>query len=168
MIERIQVEEGFLDGLDLTFLPGLNVLIGPRGSGKTSIIELIRFCLDVRGLTEESDSAARQHALSVLGSGQVTVTVRIDGEAIQVARSAQDESPRKAADFRLPLIFSQNQIESLGLHALGKLRIIDGFRGRRAETLARERALLSDVSSLTVEIASIRRELDSIDAQIGV
>jgi len=42
VIERIQVEEGFLDGLDLTFVAGLNVVIGPRGSGKTSIIELGR------------------------------------------------------------------------------------------------------------------------------
>ena len=45
IIERVQVEEGFLDGLDLRFTKGLNVLIGPRGSGKTSVIELIRFCL---------------------------------------------------------------------------------------------------------------------------
>jgi predicted AAA+ superfamily ATPase len=39
IIKRIQVEEGFLDGLDIAFAPGLNVLIGPRGTGKTSVIE---------------------------------------------------------------------------------------------------------------------------------
>jgi hypothetical protein len=33
MIERIQVEEGFLDGLDLTIARGLNVLFGPNASG---------------------------------------------------------------------------------------------------------------------------------------
>jgi hypothetical protein len=41
-IERIMIEGGFLDGLDLTLSPGLNVLIGGRGTGKTSIIEEIR------------------------------------------------------------------------------------------------------------------------------
>jgi hypothetical protein len=27
-IERVQVEEGFLDGLDVTLVPGLNAVIG--------------------------------------------------------------------------------------------------------------------------------------------
>ena len=45
-IERLQVEaEGFLSGLDVQFVEGLNVIIGARGTGKTSIVELIRFCL---------------------------------------------------------------------------------------------------------------------------
>ena len=43
-IQRVQVDEGFLDGLDITFTSGLNAIIGSRGTGKTSLIELIRFC----------------------------------------------------------------------------------------------------------------------------
>lgn len=42
-IRRMQVEGGVLDGFDVTFSRGLNVLIGARGTGKTSSIELIRF-----------------------------------------------------------------------------------------------------------------------------
>ncbi len=41
-IERIQIEEGFLNGFDIWPKPGLNVVIGARGTGKTSLIELIR------------------------------------------------------------------------------------------------------------------------------
>jgi len=38
-IERLQVEpEGFLRDLDVEFVPGLNVIIGARGTGKTSIV----------------------------------------------------------------------------------------------------------------------------------
>lgn len=37
-VERLTVEEGFLAGLDVQFLPGLNVLIGERGTGKTSVM----------------------------------------------------------------------------------------------------------------------------------
>ena len=44
-LSRVQIEEGFLDGLDLPFQPGLNVIIGARGTGKTSLIELVRYCL---------------------------------------------------------------------------------------------------------------------------
>lgn len=56
LIRRMQVEGGFLDGLDLRFEAGLNVLIGGRGTGKSSIIELIRYCLDVRGNTNDDDA----------------------------------------------------------------------------------------------------------------
>ena len=34
LIRRMVVEGGFLDGVDLEFVEGLNVIIGPRGSGK--------------------------------------------------------------------------------------------------------------------------------------
>ena len=63
-IERVQVEEGFLDGLDVALVPGLNVLIGARGTGKTSLIELVRFCLDVKGYSTETAKRSRDHALS--------------------------------------------------------------------------------------------------------
>ena len=58
-IERVQIEEGFLDGLDVSFTRGLNVIIGERGTGKTSLIELVRFCLDVQGYTRESTKRSR-------------------------------------------------------------------------------------------------------------
>ncbi len=34
IIERIQIEEGFLNGFDVWPKPGLNVVIGARGTGK--------------------------------------------------------------------------------------------------------------------------------------
>lgn len=44
-IERLQVQGGFLDGLDINFSSGLNVITGARGMGKTSVIELLRYVL---------------------------------------------------------------------------------------------------------------------------
>ena len=48
-IDRVQIEEGFLDGLDVSFVSGLNVIVGERGTGKTSLIELVRFASACRG-----------------------------------------------------------------------------------------------------------------------
>lgn len=42
-----------LDGFEQKFAQGLNVLIGGHGTGKSSVIELIRFCL---GATSYTDS----------------------------------------------------------------------------------------------------------------
>ncbi len=162
IIERIQVEEGFLDGLDLAFSPGLNVLIGPRGTGKTSIIELIRFCLDVPGHTDRSENSGHQHALSVLGAGEVTVTLRDGTERIRVARTSEDKAPRKSGEYSLPIIFSQNEIETVGLEARGRLRMVDAFRGNRHELEHREKAFLSQLSSIAVELRDLNQEIQNL------
>lgn len=153
LIERIEVEEGFLDGLDVSFSPGLNVLVGPRGTGKTSIIELIRFCLDVPAFTTEAEKAARQHALDVLGTGRVTLTIAIDGQQVAVSRSAGDRSPRPSAP--LPLhgitVLSQKEIERVGLDELGRLRLIDDFAPINANSSRSETQLLERLRSLSTE-----------------
>jgi hypothetical protein len=45
-IVSVSIIGGFLDGLRFDFLPGLNCFIGARGSGKTTMVELIRYALD--------------------------------------------------------------------------------------------------------------------------
>lgn len=65
---------GFLDGLGLRLNEGLNVLIGGRGSGKSTVLESVRFAL---GLLPAAPRARDQHAqmiAQVLGTaGKVTL-----------------------------------------------------------------------------------------------
>jgi len=168
IIERIQVEEGFLDGLDLCFTAGLNVLIGPRGSGKTSIIELIRFCLGAPALTEKAALSAKEHALSILSSGKVTVTLNYGKESFTVSRTV--EHLTKSGNFQLapPLILSQNEIESVGLHAMGRLRLMDQIRpgAADAQVESEEEMILSYIRSQSEERKTISAELQNVRAQI--
>src|SRR5450756_973897 len=92
IIRRMQVEGGFLEALDLRFEKGLNVLIGGRGTGKSSINELIRYCLNIRGYSDEEDSnKSLEQALSVLQDGQVTLAIEDRGNDIAVTRSATSD-----------------------------------------------------------------------------
>ena len=161
-IERVQVEEGFLDGLDVSFVSGLNVIIGERGTGKTSLIELVRFCLGVEGYTSDSTKRSRDHALSILGSGQVTVTLTDAGRQILVTRTAPDASPRASAPFVRPTVFSQTEIETVGLRAQGRIRLLDTFAGNQRDTDTREAEARSEVRSLTAEADSQRREIEEL------
>jgi len=175
-IERIQIEEGFLNGFDVWLQPGLNVVIGARGTGKTSLIELIRFCLGVDGYTAETTRRSREHALSVLGSGQVTLTLVEGDRRIVVSRSANDVSPRTSGPFLPPIILSQTEIESVGLQAGGRLRLLDGYLGDQRSLLSAETEAIAAVRSLTAECDAIRvdveqlsgslRELPSIEQQL--
>jgi AAA domain len=165
-IERIQIEEGFLDGLDAKLVPGLNVLIGARGTGKTSIIELIRFCLDVKSYSTETGKTSRDHALSVLGRGQVTVTLANGPQKITVSRAVTDASPRTSSFFPVPIIFSQKEIEAVGLQASGRLQLLDGFINDRRQHDVDEADAVTTVRSLTVEAEAIRREVDDFNRQV--
>ncbi len=165
-IERVQIEEGFLDGLDVTLSPGLNVIIGARGTGKTALIELIKFCLDVKGHTPETNRRSFDHALSVLGTGQVTVTISDGNRKIVVSRTANDSGPRATEPFVAPLVFSQTEIESVGLQASGRLGLLSGFTTANDNTAA-ERDAAAEARSLTAQAASIRREIEDLQRRVA-
>lgn len=166
-IERIQIEEGFLNGFDVSPLLGLNVIIGARGTGKTSLIELIRFCLDVEGYTPETGRRSREHALSVLGSGQITLTL-IDGDRrIVVSRSANEAAPRMSGPFTPPIILSQTEIETVGLQPGGRLRLLDGFLGDQRAIAAAEADAIATVRSMTAQADAIRKDIEQLSAQLA-
>ena len=164
-IERIQVEEGFLDGLDLALRPGLNTLIGARGTGKTSIIELIRYCFGVAGHTAESNRRSQDHAISILAGGQVIVTVRDGGSSSTLSRGSTGGIKRERSDLKPPIIFSQTEIEAVALQPGGRLGLIDAFDSARTED--QENAVIAEVLSLTSQMMSIRREVEELQASRG-
>lgn len=166
-IKRIQVEEGFLHGLDLEFHDGLNVIIGPRGSGKTSIIELIRFCLGVEAYSPKFDERAHEHALGILRSGQVSLTIESNGQELIVSRTADiaDFPPR--FDIEMPIILSQGEIETIGLHEEGKLRLIDTFTPTPTKVKASELNLISEIRSLLSQKQSLSEEVKDIEEEIA-
>ncbi|WP_428978687.1 AAA family ATPase [Alicyclobacillus mengziensis] len=57
-IERITITGGYLDGLDIKFSDHLNSIIGGRGTGKSTLIECIRYAM---GMNTSTKSAQKQH-----------------------------------------------------------------------------------------------------------
>lgn len=168
IIRRMQVEGGFLDGLDLRFESGLNVLIGGRGTGKSSVIELIRYCLDVRGSSDEGDAKhAREQALSVLQDGQVTLTIEDDGNDLVISRSSNADPEGLEPSLTRPLIYSQKDVESVGLSVRGRLNIVDFFSPDSTAQKADERKRVVQIQSLTTEIRGLLREADQMSDRLS-
>lgn len=164
IIERLEVEGGFLDGLVLDFKSNLNVLIGGRGVGKTGIVELIRYCLSAPTLDPEQTKASFNHASGVLGDGLAKLTVVIEGAGHAISRSIGDRraTPPVAAK-AVPLIFSQREIETLGRTPRGRLNLLDSFLPSALVDSEVEKAA---IKSLSVEIRDICGEIDEIQAQL--
>ncbi len=60
-LSRLTIKGGFHDGLELQFGPGLNALIGGKGTGKSAVIEIIRHVVGALQPNERSllDNRAR-------------------------------------------------------------------------------------------------------------
>lgn len=173
-IERLKVEGGFLDGVDIAFVDGLNVMIGERGTGKTSVIELIRFCLGASSVTDEAQARGHEQARSVLGDGVVRVTIVEGGEAVVLSRTASEESPTGSFTPRA-IVLAQNEIEAVGAQPSGRLKLVDQFRAVSTErsgplTIARLRSLTSEIRSVIDDLESIAgraAELPAVETDLA-
>jgi len=69
-IRSVSFEGGVLDGKTIHFSPELNTLIGIRGSGKSSILEAIRYAIDIPFGEKALDTDYKTHLVDhVIGSG---------------------------------------------------------------------------------------------------
>lgn len=159
IINRIQVEGGFLNGVDVGLVPGLNVIIGARGTGKTSLIELTRFALNVKNLTNESKNKSSEHAHSVLEGGEVCITLGDEKQGVTVTRSAEEEIPRSTSVYTPPIVLSQTEIETVGLSESGRLGLIDGFLPNRFEIKREIAETTNSLKSIFKEVEAAEREL---------
>jgi len=79
LIRQISWVGGFLDGVMIPMSPDLTTLIGGRGTGKSTVIESLRYALGVDAL---GDEAKRDHAAIVKGVLRSGTTVRIEVETM--------------------------------------------------------------------------------------
>ena len=98
----LSVIGGFLDGQTFEFADGLSCLIGARGTGKTTALELVRYAIDVLP-DREANPAEHKRIESLieqnLAGGRVEVEVETrDGLAYTITRSWGEEPIVLAAD----------------------------------------------------------------------
>lgn len=142
-IERIRFTGGYLDGVDIELSDHLNAVIGGRGTGKSTLLECIRYAF---ALEPKTQNALKQHKSVIdnnLGKerGMVEVTLRsatLHGRRFTVSRkygnqpTVVDEqgniSPYHPTDL-LPGIelYGQNEIYEMTRDELSRNQLIERF-----------------------------------------
>lgn len=179
-IRRFRVFGGFLDGTAIEFSDGLNCLIGPRGAGKSTIIELIRFVLDVMPgrdgdpLRKRIDNIVRTN----LQGGRVELEIETkEGMAYTISRSLdgesivldQDGKPVSLKGARLiPAdVYSQNQIENIAETPHYQLDLIDKFAEAELTHIGLDLGMLeNDVQANTGQIIPLLHQQNRLSDQI--
>src|SRR5690606_20341272 len=128
-VKKLQVEDGFLNNLNVDFEKGLNAIIGARGTGKTSIIELIRYCLGIDSTSKELTKKIIEHVGSILAEGSVVLTIADEksSEELNINKTFKYELENEYNFKDHAIIFSQTEIENIGMESTGRLSLIDGF-----------------------------------------
>lgn len=128
-IRSIHFDGGILDGRTLHFSSELNTLIGIRGSGKSSILEAVRYALDIPRGDKAQDTKYKDELIRhTLGSGgKVTLTASdVYGQEFIVSRIFR-EAPNvylggklqpgvsiRETVLRRPIYFGQKDLSSTG------------------------------------------------------
>ncbi len=142
-IERIRFTGGYLDGVDIELSDHLNAVIGGRGTGKSTLLECIRYAF---ALEPKTQNALKQHKSVIdnnLGKerGMVEVTLRsatLHGRRFTISRkygnqpTVVDEqgniSPYHPTDL-LPGIelYGQNEIYEMTRDEISRNQLIERF-----------------------------------------
>jgi len=158
-ISRIRVTGGFLHGLDLPLSRGLNVVIGPRGAGKTAVLELLRHALGAQH-PDQSPAATRQRSVfldAVLGAGEVIVDVESDDGGRHLVVDAQGAGQRTDLSGSV-MVLGQNELEEIASDAPSRLNLLDLRIGLRV--LDEESQDRLTASELTAQLFEIRAEIE--------
>lgn len=160
---------GFLDGQTFEFSDGLNCLIGARGTGKTTALELIRYALDMPA-GRESDAAESRRIESLiqknLGGGRIQVGIETKDGLSYIVSRCWGEDPivlnaeglptevtlRSGGVFKAD-IFSQNEIERIADRTTSQLSLVDNFEAQ-------------GIAGIEAELQQVRLSLDANAGQV--
>src|SRR5215471_15959903 len=148
VIEKIEVNGGFLPGLSVNIPPGLTCIIGARGSGKSTLAEAVRFALC--GISAAPKHCADLIQANLAGGALVTITALADANRYTIQRGLKQNPVLLTSDGRaintvdldrgtfLPVdAYSSLEIEAIADEALGHKRrnLLDELRSEQMRSI---------------------------------
>ena len=160
-IVGMHIKGVFFPDFWLSFSPHCNVLIGVKGSGKTSVLECLRFALGAEVPTSRAQDV-QSHLSAILGAaGLVTVLVRrTDGAKLLVERSIADKTFQVTFEDDRQEKFSSSEGLLFATHILGWHEI------EQAATDINVRRVYMDTIAGKAQVHSLEEEAKTIATRI--
>ena len=171
-IKGISFKGGILDGKKIKFSPELNALIGIRGSGKSSIVEVIRYLLNIPFGDKTTDQQYKDSLVKhTLGSGGKITIEAVDrhGKIYRIDRVLNEQPEVFIGDtlhpgiairetiIHKPIYFGQKDLSSTGV----------GFEKDLVEKLLGEK--LTDIrQQINDQKIIISRQCDKLNGLSGI
>ncbi|MCG8457581.1 MAG: hypothetical protein MI919_15005, partial [Holophagales bacterium] len=168
-------EGGFLDGAGIRFNSNLNVLIGGRGAGKSTIVESLRAVLELDAVGDDARSAHEGIVRHVLKNGtKIYLRARIHHPARReytiertlpnpsIVRDEHGEISSLTPRDVLPRIeiYGQHEISELAKSRHKLTRLLDRFVDRQASSARRKQELQRQLEKNRQGLLNTRDELE--------
>ncbi|MGH8566611.1 MAG: AAA family ATPase, partial [Gammaproteobacteria bacterium] len=176
-------EGGFLDGAAVRFNPNLNVLVGGRGAGKSTVVESIRTVLALDAVGDEARKAHEGIVRHVLKSGtKISMRVRAHRPASRdyliertipnppLVRDDQGQVSNLSPQDVLPRVevYGQHEISELTKSREKLTRLLDRFVEEQDASLPRRTVdLRRDLEKNRRSLLDTRAELRQIDERLA-
>lgn len=173
---------GFLDGAAVRFNENLNVLVGGRGTGKSTVIESIRYVLGLQPIGEQAKVAADGIVKDVLRAGtKVSLLVRspkpdpreyriertvpnppvVRGESGEVLSFTPADVAGRAE------VFGQHEIAELSRDEAKRTRLLERFVQRDPALVRRKTDLKRELERSRTRALEVRHELGQVVERLG-
>ncbi len=177
-IQRIRFTGGTLNGKELFFSPELNTLIGIRGSGKSSILEVLRYVLEIPFGEKAGDQKYKQDLVGfTLGSGGKVEIDAIDrhGQAYTIRRvwkepcsevlikgTLQPGVSIRETVIHKPIYFGQKDLSSTGEGF--ERDLVDKLLGSKLEDVRRrieqQKQKIIETTERFLKVSSVQEQID--------
>lgn len=173
---------GFLDGCSIRFNPNLNVLVGGRGTGKSTVVESIRAVLGLDPVGDEARKAHEGIVRHVLRSGtRIALRVRAHRPAMReytIERTLPNPPVVKDSHgivSNLSPLEVVPRIEVFGQHEISELtrsrekltRLLDRFVERNDALPRRKAELRRELEKSRRSLLDVRKEIQQIEERLA-
>ena len=178
-LERVRFTGGYLPGVDIQLSGHLDAIIGGRGTGKTTLLECIRYAMEQEPITERAKRTHREIVKHNLGAGRIEINIRSFnmqgrkfvisrryGEAAIVRDESGNTSTFRPADLLPRLeIFGQNEIFDIAQDEGGLTNLLRRFLASEDATDERRAEIQDKLKENAKRLMDARNKLAEIEDQ---
>ena len=186
-VVSLSISGGYLDGVNIAFSRHLNTVIGGRGTGKSTLLECLRYVLDIppKGkqahklhldiIQENLGKASGRIEVEVLSSAQHGKRYRVSrryGE-MSIVREAVPEGSGNVSTLQprdlLPGIdiYGQNEIYELAQDKQSRVQLLNRFLPSEGDYAQRSATVKKQLQENRQKLVNTLGEVDNLQAQLA-
>lgn len=181
-VVRMNVMGGYLDGVQVAFSDHLNTVIGGRGTGKSTLLECLRFSLDFPPKGKQAQKLHQDIIKENLGrsAGRVELTVvssAQNGKQYTVSRRYGEPPIVRDMDGNVSTllprdllpgidIYGQNEIYELAQDETSRLQLLDRFLPQDGDHKAKNADVHKRLKENQQRLAKSLSDYDDLTAQV--
>jgi ABC-type lipoprotein export system ATPase subunit len=175
-IEKIVVHRGYLEDVQVELSPNLNAIVGGRGTGKSTLIEAIRYALQQTPSSKDAervhDGIISENFAKEKAGIELTITSYQQNSERYVISRYHGEPPKVLDENGMVLklspkdilpraeVYGQNELLAIVQNAQAKAALLSRF-------LPDDAVARDELQAIEVALRSNRQEIDALEAKVA-